>query len=112
MQNQLDPVDAYDSDWLYPSFDHAVNQMVFLYTLVLSLLLVCTEPSDIVSVGHHQPLGSCYETETFRSLVGIEFERKKFLCVHEFDEEFGFCNYPLTQVPYMHKPDACMGILF
>ncbi|DBA01669.1 TPA: hypothetical protein N0F65_010320 [Lagenidium giganteum] len=100
IQEALAPVDAYDSDWLYPCIDHAVNQMMFIYTFILGVLVCLVDPSEIVSVGHHQALGNCVEEESFRSLIGIRFDRKKYLCVHEFDEEFNLCNYPLAQMNY------------
>lgn len=96
----LDPVDVYDSDWLYSCVDHAVNQMVFVYSAVVLILVAFVDPSAVVSHGHHQPLGDCSERETVYSLVGLAHQRSKFLCVHEFDEEFNFCNYPLTQLHY------------
>ncbi|RLN70148.1 hypothetical protein BBJ28_00022253 [Nothophytophthora sp. Chile5] len=99
-QRALDPVDAYDSDWLYVYLDHAVNQMVFVHYLVLVLLVLFTNPVDIVSLGHHQPLGNCQEEEHFYSLVGMQHRRKRYLCVHDFDEEFNLCNYPVTQLLY------------
>ncbi|KAI9911796.1 hypothetical protein PsorP6_008733 [Peronosclerospora sorghi] len=100
VQKTLQPVDAYDSDWLYSCIDHAVNQMVFLLYLVLVLLTLFINPKEIVSLGHHQPLGDCLENEPFYSLIGIRHQRKKYLCVHDFDEEFNLCNYPLTQLLY------------
>ncbi|KAG7397165.1 hypothetical protein PHYBOEH_001159 [Phytophthora boehmeriae] len=100
VQKVLEPVDAYDSDWLYSCADHAVNQMVFLHSLVLVLLVLLVDPMNIVSLGHHQPLGNCLESESFYSLVGLQHSRKKYLCVHNFDEPFNLCNYPVAQLLY------------
>ncbi|TMW56293.1 hypothetical protein Poli38472_008941 [Pythium oligandrum] len=100
LQNILAPVDAYDSDWLYPFIDHAVNQMVFVYSLIEIVLIGLIDPSTIVSVGHHQPLGDCDENETFRTILGMRHNRKRYLCVHEYDEEFNLCNYPVAQLNY------------
>ncbi|KAG2523296.1 hypothetical protein BBO99_00004530 [Phytophthora kernoviae] len=100
VQKALEPVDVYDSDWLYSCMDHAVNQMVFLHSFVLVLLVLFVDPMNIVSLGHHQPLGNCLENESFYSLVGLQHLRKKYLCVHNFDEPFNLCNYPVTQLLY------------
>lgn len=100
VQLQLDPVDAYDSDWLYSCIDHAINQMIFVYSSIVTILIAFIDPSAIVSHGHHQPLGDCSSSEKVHSLIGMRHERKTFLCVHEFEEEFNFCNYPLTQLHY------------
>ncbi|TDH69036.1 hypothetical protein CCR75_004755 [Bremia lactucae] len=100
VQQVLDTLDAYDSDWLYASIDHAVNQMAFLLYLSLVLLVLFINPTKIVSLGHHQPLGNCLENEPFYSLVGMQYHRKKYLCVHDFYAEFNLCNYPLTQLHY------------
>lgn len=100
IQQLLAPVDAYDSDWLYPFIDHAVNQMIIVHSLVQVLLICIIEPSSIVSLGHHQSLGNCVEEEQFRSVLGLRHIRKKFLCVHEYEEEFNLCNYPITQLNY------------
>lgn len=100
VQESLAPVDAYDSDWLYPTIDHAVNQMLFIFSFVLLILILLVDPSEIISVGHHQPLGNCVEIDHFRTLLGLRMERKKHLCVHEFEEEFNLCNYPVAQLHY------------
>jgi hypothetical protein len=100
VERLLDPVDAYDSDWLYVCIDHAVNQMVCVYTVILSVLVLMIQPADIVSVGHHQPLGNCLEQESIWSLLGTSHKRRRFLCVQEFDEEFNLCNYPVAQLHY------------
>ena len=100
MELSLGPIDAYDSDWLYICVDHAVNQLVFVYVLFLLILVFLIEPSDLVSLGHHQRPGNCLEEETYRSIVGKTQTRQKFLCVHEFEEDFSLCNYPLTQLHY------------
>lgn len=100
IEDHLDPVDAYDSDWLYSCVDHAINQMVFVYASIMVILIAFIDPSAIVSHGHHQPPGDCSQRETIYSLIGLTHQRNKFLCVHEFEEEFNFCNYPLTQLHY------------
>ncbi|CAI5743171.1 unnamed protein product [Peronospora destructor] len=100
VQKVLEPMDAYDSDWLSSCIDHAINQMVFLLYFVLVLLTLFINPKMIVSLGHHQPLGNCLENELFCSLMGIKHHRKKYLCVHDFDEEFNLCNSPITQLLY------------
>ncbi|CEG47846.1 uncharacterized protein PHALS_05176 [Plasmopara halstedii] len=100
IQKQLGPEDAYDSDWLNPSFDHAVNQMAFLLYAFLILLVLFIDPTEIVSLGLHQPLGNCLESESFYSHVGMQFHRKKYLCVHEFEEDYILCNYPVKQLLY------------
>lgn len=100
VERLLEPVDAFDSDWLYACLDHAVNQMVFVYTVILAVLVLLIQPADIVSVGHHQPLGDCSLDETVLSLIGLVHKRKSYLCVFEFDEDFNLCNYPVTQLQY------------
>ncbi|KAE9040412.1 hypothetical protein PR003_g1421 [Phytophthora rubi] len=100
VQKALEPVDVYDSDWLYSCLDHAVNQMAFLLYLVLVLLVLFINPTEIVSLGNHQPLGNCLERDSFYSLIGMQHRRQKYLCVHDFDEEFNLCNYPVTQLLY------------
>jgi hypothetical protein len=97
----LPPIDAYDSDWLYPSVDHAINQMLFVYLIFQIIMILFIDPSNLVSVGHHQPLGDCLLEEEYHSNVFLYWtkqKRNKFLCVEEFEEEFNLCNYPLTQV--------------
>ncbi len=94
------PVDAYDSDWLYTFVDHAVNQLVFVYVLFLLILVLLIDPSELVSLGHHQRPGNCVDEESYRSSIWKTQTRKKFLCVHDFDEDFSLCNYPLTQLHY------------
>lgn len=93
-------MDAYDSDWLSSCMNHAIHQMVFMLYFVLVLLTLFINPTKIVSLGHHQPLGNCLENELFYSLMGMKHHRKKYLCVHDFDEEFNLCNYPVTQLLY------------
>ncbi|CAI5702186.1 unnamed protein product [Peronospora effusa] len=100
VQKALEPMGAYDSDWLSSCIDHAINQMVFLLYFVLVLLTLFINPTEIVSLGHHQPLGKCLESEWFYSLMGMKHHRKKYLCVHDFNEEFNLCNYPVTQLLY------------
>ncbi|KAJ0403567.1 hypothetical protein P43SY_009015 [Pythium insidiosum] len=100
VQELLAAVDAYDSDWLYPCIDHAVNQMVFVFSLIQIVLISAIDPSSIVSLGHHQPLGNCVQEEYFRSVLGLRQKRMRYLCVHEFDEEFNLCNYPVAQLNY------------
>ena len=74
--------------------------MVFLLYFVLVLLVLFISPTEIVSMGHHQPLGHCLESESFTSLIGTRHTRKKYLCTHDFDEDFNLCNYPVTQLLY------------
>ena len=106
VQDSLDPVAAYDSDWLYSCIDHAVNQMVFLLYFVLLLLVLFINPTEIVSMGHHQPLGHCLERQSYYSLIGMRHHRRKYLCAHDFDEDFTLCNVPVTQL--LHEGPSYM----
>ncbi|XP_031618054.1 uncharacterized protein LOC116337539 [Contarinia nasturtii] len=58
-----------------------VHYMVYLGTAIFF------NPEDVVSVGMHQPIGNCNETEPVHTILKT-LERQKYLCVENYDEMY------------------------
>jgi len=88
----------FDGEWHYDWFDHALNQVVFVYTIVLVFLVTIIDPSRLVSLGYHQMLGDCTTRSGYYTIIGTYKEKSMYLCPRQYEEEFHLCNIPNNQV--------------
>jgi hypothetical protein len=63
---------------------------VAIYFATLALMMLAFDPATHRSTGIHQPYGQCYVPQT--DITG--HVRHEFLCVTDFDEDFGFDCVP------------------
>jgi hypothetical protein len=68
------------------AFDRTLRGVVWSYFAVLFVLLVAFDPQTHRSTGLHQAVGECYVEA--KDITGLT--RYEFLCVDDFDEDYGF----------------------
>ncbi|XP_031634296.1 uncharacterized protein LOC116347718 [Contarinia nasturtii] len=75
-----------------PANMNLISKLLFGHFLVHYLVFLGTaiffNPEDAVSVGMHQPIGNCNETEPVHTFLKAILERRKFLCVENYDEKY------------------------
>lgn len=88
-----------------------ISKILFAHVIVHYLVFLGTaiflNPEDVVSVGLHQEIGNCNETEPVHTILKVDnwlidwmsrfllniinfqtLERKKYLCVDDYDEKY------------------------
>ncbi|XP_039287090.1 uncharacterized protein LOC111051266 isoform X3 [Nilaparvata lugens] len=63
------------------------------YLVFLSMVIV-GNPENEVSTGLHEPTGPCNETAPLQTALGMVLEKKKYLCVDDYDE--GYFDFSCT----------------
>ncbi|CCI41442.1 unnamed protein product [Albugo candida] len=103
VQAEIDPIGTYDAQMFHSASKHAINRALYIFSFTLIVSIFIFSPSKIISVGYHQMLGDCTENEEYMSWLDLDFYRPKYLCVHDYDEDFTLCNHPLQELPYQKK---------
>jgi hypothetical protein len=68
-------------------FDELSLAVCFHY--MFYMILVCVaDPANIVADGLHQPIGPCNTTQKVQTPTGLILEKKKYLCVDNYDEGY------------------------
>uniref|UniRef100_A0A914C0X7 DUF7802 domain-containing protein n=1 Tax=Acrobeloides nanus TaxID=290746 RepID=A0A914C0X7_9BILA len=68
-------------------FDELALAVATHYLFYMVLVLVA-DPVNIVAEGLHQPIGPCNITQKVQTPTGLILEKKKFLCLNDYDEKY------------------------
>nr|CCA23800.1 conserved hypothetical protein [Albugo laibachii Nc14] len=109
VQAELEPIGTHDAQIFLPASKHAINRAIYIFSLVLIVSIFTFSPSNIVSVGYHQMLGDCSETEEYLSWLDLDFTRPKYVCVYDYDEDYTMCGTPLQELSYRKEWFAICG---
>ncbi|CAK1555023.1 unnamed protein product [Leptosia nina] len=75
-----------------------LSQLALHYTIYLAFV-VFFKPENEVSVGFHQPVGPCGETETLVTPFGQTLYKNKYLCANNYDEKYYDFHCVRNQLP-------------
>lgn len=70
--------------------------LVAHYSVYLVLVLFGS-PEDEVSIGMHEPTGSCYEQVHVQNILRAPLKKRRFLCTSDYDE--GYYDFHCLQSP-------------
>ncbi|VDN28562.1 unnamed protein product [Gongylonema pulchrum] len=79
-----------------------LTAVFMMYFLLYMLLVVWSNPKDIVAEGIHQAIGPCGHTESLFSLLGPKLYREKYFCAaQQYQKQFDFHCIPSGKAPEM-----------
>ncbi|XP_055323657.1 uncharacterized protein LOC129578703 [Sitodiplosis mosellana] len=86
-----------------PAKMNFVSKILFghllVHYLVFLVMVIFFNPEDAISIGLHQPIGNCNETEPVHTILKT-LHRQKYLCLDNYDEKYyDFHCLPNATVP-------------